>query len=63
MPELHTSVHWRDRAEDARAHAAAMLDPDSRRMMLEIAINYDKLAIYTEKLERERQGTTARKAN
>jgi hypothetical protein len=47
MPEQHTSAYWRDRAEEARAHAAEMLDPDSLRMMLEVASNYDKLAAYT----------------
>jgi hypothetical protein len=63
MPELQTSAHWRDRAEDARVHAAEMLDPDSRRMMLVVASNYDKLAAYTEKLERERLARTARNSD
>ena len=34
-------------AEDARRMADHMFDPESRRVMLEIASNYDRLAIWT----------------
>ena len=36
--------HWRDRAEEARANAAKIVDLDSRRLMLEVATTYDRLA-------------------
>jgi hypothetical protein len=40
--------HWRDRAGEARANAAKLDDPDARRLMFEIAITYDHLAIKAE---------------
>ena len=36
---------WRKMAEDARATAARMRDPEAKRMMLEVAANYEKLAV------------------
>jgi hypothetical protein len=36
--------HWRDRAGKARATAERKTDPEAKRMMLAIAIGYDKLA-------------------
>ena len=36
--------HWRDLAEQARAHAIKMEDPESRCMMIGIADGYDDLA-------------------
>jgi hypothetical protein len=41
---LNNVEHWRDRAEEARVHAEQMNDPEAKRMMLEIAKSYDKLA-------------------
>jgi len=36
--------YWRDRAKDAREHAAQMTDTVSKNMMLEIAQSYELLA-------------------
>jgi len=36
--------HWRERAEEARVHAEQISDPESKRMMLKIAEDYEKLA-------------------
>jgi hypothetical protein len=40
----HDPAHWHDRAEEARRVAAEILDPISRRKMLEIAESYESLA-------------------
>jgi hypothetical protein len=40
----HDPEHWHDRAEDARRVAAEILDPISRRKMLNIAESYESLA-------------------
>src|SRR6266481_3879405 len=34
--------YWRERAEEARAHAEKLTDPASQRMMLEMANDYEK---------------------
>jgi predicted anti-sigma-YlaC factor YlaD len=36
--------HWRDRAEDARTVAESLTNSECRRMMLQVADDYDKLA-------------------
>jgi len=36
--------HWRERPEEARAHAQQMTDPGAKRMRLAIAEDYEKLA-------------------
>jgi len=41
---FHDPQHWYGRAEDARNVAAEILDPISRRMMLNIAESYESLA-------------------
>ena len=41
---FHDPKHWFERAEDTRRLALQTLDPVSRRMMLEIAENYESLA-------------------
>jgi hypothetical protein len=41
-----TAEHWRDRAAEARARAE-MLDEIARRIILEIAAAYDRLAEMT----------------
>jgi hypothetical protein len=45
--------HWRDLAEQARAHANKMDDRESRRMMIGIADGYDNLAQRAEAKLRE----------
>jgi hypothetical protein len=41
--------HWRQLAQDARAAAAQLDDPDAKKTMLEIAEGYDQLASNAEK--------------
>jgi len=36
--------HWRERAEEVRTVGEGLVDPECRRMMLEVASDYDKLA-------------------
>jgi hypothetical protein len=36
--------HWRERAAEARANAANLTDLDARRLMLEVATTYERLA-------------------
>jgi hypothetical protein len=42
--QLMDAEYWLERAEEARAQASAMRDPDARRTLLEIAENYRQLA-------------------
>jgi hypothetical protein len=51
---LDDPERWRDRAEDARRVAMEMLDPPSRRKMLDIAESYESLA--RKAAERDREG-------
>jgi hypothetical protein len=50
---MNNPQHWRDRAEEARVNAEQMSDPESRRMMLEIADGYVRLAERAEQRLRE----------
>ena len=43
-PIYRNPQHWRLRAAEARATAEKIADPESKRMMLEIANEYEKLA-------------------
>jgi hypothetical protein len=36
--------HWRYRADEARLMADNMADPESKRMMMEVATGYERLA-------------------
>lgn len=36
--------HWRERAEEARRVAAELADIESRKLMLKVAADYDRLA-------------------
>jgi hypothetical protein len=42
---LKDVAHWKERAEDARRVAAQLTDVESRARMLEIAENYERLAV------------------
>ena len=44
-----TSVQWLVRAEDARLDAAAMNDPQAKRMMLVMAAGYEAHATWLER--------------
>jgi hypothetical protein len=46
MPDysFNDPKHWRDRAEQARAHAEQMTDREAKQTMLGIAEDYEKLA-------------------
>jgi hypothetical protein len=50
---INNPQHWRDRAEEARVNAEQMRDPESKRMMLEIADGYMRLAERAERRLRE----------
>jgi hypothetical protein len=43
---LDNPAHWQERAEEARSIAEQMSDPDSKRMMLRIAEDYERLAAH-----------------
>ena len=49
---INDPTHWRDRAEEARAHADEMNDPEATRQMLEVARGYDRLAERAEERSR-----------
>lgn len=52
MPDRLGAEYWRDRAEEARAQASEMRDPDARRTLVEIAQNYDQLAEQAERIRK-----------
>jgi hypothetical protein len=41
---INDPKHWRERAEEARAHAEQISDAEARKTMLQIAEDYEKLA-------------------
>jgi len=43
---LDNPRHWQERAEEARSIADQLEDPESRRMMLRIADDYERLAAH-----------------
>jgi hypothetical protein len=46
---INDPKHWRERAEEAHTVADDLTDPESKRMMLRIADNYEELARRAEK--------------
>jgi hypothetical protein len=48
--------HWRQLAQDARAVAGQLDDPDAKRTMLEIAEGYEQLASLAEKKAASKPG-------
>jgi hypothetical protein len=45
---LDDPEHWRSRAEEARSVAEQLSDPESKRTMLRIASDYERLAEHAE---------------
>ena len=52
MPERLGAEYWRERAEEARAQASQMRDPRARRMLLDIAENYEQVAQQSEAIRK-----------
>jgi hypothetical protein len=50
---MNNAQHWRDRAEEARANAEQMNDPEAKRQMYEIAGGHERLAQRAEQRLRE----------
>jgi hypothetical protein len=48
LPDRFAAQHWRDRAQEARDHAARINDLEGKRLMLEVAVTYEYLAKKTE---------------
>jgi hypothetical protein len=48
-PPHYTAEHWRERAEEARAHAEQMKSPDAKQALYKIAEIYDQLAEQAER--------------
>jgi len=46
---LNDTAHWQGRAEETRRMAENMADPEAKRMMLNIANDYDRLVEHAEK--------------
>jgi hypothetical protein len=44
MSHINDPKHWRYRAEEARAMAESMTDPEAKRLMLNVAADYERLA-------------------
>ena len=44
MSHINDPKHWRYRAEEARAMAESMTDPEAKQSMLNVAADYERLA-------------------
>jgi hypothetical protein len=44
MPDEDSSQHWRYRAKETRSRAERVKDPQSKRMLLGLAVSYERLA-------------------
>lgn len=49
FPIRHDPEHWRQRAQDARAAATYLEDPESKRTIREIAEAYEEMAVLAER--------------
>lgn len=62
MDKLMTNPrHWRDRAEEARAHADDMKDPEAKRIMHDVADGYERLAVHAEERLKDALGPYGRR--
>jgi hypothetical protein len=52
---INDPKHWRARAEEARAVAESLADPDSKKAMLRIAKDYEELARRAEQRMRDKR--------
>ena len=57
---LNDPKHWRDKAEEARSKAEAMIDADARETMAHVAETYDQLAVHAERESRSAKGLPQR---
>jgi len=56
---LNDPEHWRGRAEEARSIADQLTEPESKRTMLRIAGDYERLAEHAERrARRQSQSST-----
>ena len=44
MSHINDPKHWRYRAEEARAMAESMTNPEAEQLMLNVAADYERLA-------------------
>jgi plasmid stability protein len=44
LRSLDAAKHWRDRATEMRALAEQMKDPETARMMIKLAADYDEMS-------------------
>ena len=61
--ELETATRYRSHAEELRAIAADMLNPDTRRTVLNIANDYDHMASSLEAIDRTYQALGKRQSS
>ena len=58
MPLFNNVRHWRERAEEARAVAGQLNNPEAKRVMLGIAEGYERMAkLAEERLAKSRTAT------
>lgn len=55
MPLLYDAQYWRERAEEARTIAETMVSFNGRQVMLETALNYDRMAALSDACAQARQ--------